>query len=671
MNRKLRNSATAVGSSAATAAALVGQAVPLHQSGKLADAETLYRQALAAHPRQPDALHLLGMVACQTGRFTEAADLIGQAVAAKRDVPDYHANLAYALQALGRSAEAERAARNALRLRRPFPEAANTLGNALNAQGKATEAADAYRAALRARPDYAEAEGNLGAVLRSLGHSAEAEPLLRHALAGNPNLTEARAALGLTLLDLGQADEGEMALRAALVRRPDHAAAALALAGSLQRRYGDAEPAYRRYLTLEPADAEGWNAFGLALQGADRIERAAEAFARSLRIDPKMAEAATNLGTIRRLQGRTVDSVELQRHALDLRPGYAAAHTNLALALQDLGDEAGAEREFTRALDADPAQALARFNRAILRLRQGRLAEGWEDYAVRFDSGRLRPKRPFGIPEWEGNGLAGRRLLLWAEQGLGDELMFGSLLPQALAGFPNAIVECDARLVPLFRRSFPGTMVRAPTRQSTDADCHLPFGSLPRLLWKTAPVTLPPTGWLKPDPDLAAAWRSRLDAFGPGLKVGIAWTSRRITAERRRSYTALEEWAPLLTLPGLHAVSLQYDGRQEEIASVEGRLGLRIHRWHDLDQIADLDGTAALMANLDLVVTVASSSGEMAAALGTPVWRLGRRDWTQLGTAARPWFPSMRCIHPDEGDGINGAIIKASQLLARFSIGDM
>ncbi|MBY6264532.1 tetratricopeptide repeat protein [Azospirillum sp. 412522] len=656
-------------SAAATAAALVGQAVPLHQAGRLSEAEALYRQALAAQPRQPDALHLLGMIACQTGRFVEAADLIGQAVAAKRDVPDYHANLAYALQSLGRFAEAERAARNALRLRRPFPEAANTLGNALNSQGKVAEAAEAYRAALRARPDFAEAEGNLGTVLRRLGRSAEAEPLLRHALTANPALTEAHAALGLALLDLGRADEGEAALRAVLVRRPDHAATVLALAGALHRRGGDEKAVYRRYLTLEPSDPEGWNAFGLALQGADRIGPAADAFARALRLDPTMAEAATNLGTIRRLQGQAAVSAILQRRALDLRPGYAAAHTNLALALQDLGDEAGAEQEFSRALEADPAQSLARFNRAILRLRQGRLADGWEDYAVRFESGRLKPRRSLNIPEWDGGDLGGRRLLLWAEQGLGDELMFGSLLPDALARVPDAIVECEPRLVPLFRRSFPGTTVRAPTRRPTDADCHLPFGSLPGLLWRTVPVVPPPVGWLKPDPERMATWRSRLDALGPGLRVGIAWTSQRITAERRQSYTDLEDWMPLLGLPGLHAVSLQYDGREEEMAAVEERLGRRVNRWPDLDQITDLEGTAALMANLDLTITVASSAGEMAAALGVPVWRLGRRDWTQLGTAVRPWFPSMQCIPPDRSDGVRSAILKAKQMLASLSAG--
>ncbi|MBP2299051.1 tetratricopeptide repeat protein [Azospirillum picis] len=639
--------------------------MPLHQAGRLGEAEALYRRALAVRPRQPDALHLLGMVACQTSRFHEAIDLIGKAVAAKRDVPDYHANLAFAFQALGRSSEAEAAARAALRLRRPFPEASNTLGNALNAQGRCEEAAHAYRAALDARPGYAEAEGNLGIVLRALGRPAEAEPSLRRAIAANPGLTDAQTAYGLTLLDLGRAREGEAVLRAVLDHRPDHAGATLALAGALQRGGKDASPVYRRHATLDPADAEAWNALGLALQAAERMDEAAAAFSRARHVRPAMVEALTNLGTVRRLQGRAVESAALQRLALDLLPDYAAARTNLGLALQESGDEAAAEHEFTRALEQDPSQSLGRFNRAILRLRQGRLTEGWDDYRVRFDSGRLRPKRPFAIPEWQGDELAGRRLLLWAEQGLGDELMFGALLPEALARFGPLIVECEPRLVSLMRRSFPGTIVRAPSGEARDADCHLPFGSLPRLLWRAVPHP-PPLGWLMPDPHRVAEWRRRVDGLGPGLKIGIAWTSGRITVERRRSYTDLMDWAPLLRLPGLQVVSLQYDGRDDEIVEVEKALSLRIHRWNDLDQVGDLEGTAALMANLDLAVTIASSAGEMAAALGVPVWRLGHRDWTQLGTMVRPWFPSMRCIPPDHGQGVGSAIPKASQRLRRL-----
>ncbi|MCG5238564.1 tetratricopeptide repeat protein [Azospirillum doebereinerae] len=669
MNRNQRRGGSAKGSAATAVAAdavavgLLGQAVPLHQAGRLAEAEALYRQALAARPRQPDALHLLGMIACQTGRFAQAADLIGQAVGVNRTVPDYHANLAFALQALGRSVEAERSARTALRLRAAFPEAANTLGNSLNAQGKFAEAADAYRDALRARPDYAEAQGNLGAVLRSLGRSAEAEPLLRQALARNPHLVEARVALGLALLDLERAEEGEATLRAALHQRPDHAGALLILAGAVQRRGADAVPVYRRSLAVEPADAEAWNGQGLALQKADRIDGAAEAYARTVRLSPSMTEALTNLGNIRRLQGRSAEAAALQRQALGQRPDYAAAHANLGQALQDLGDDRGAEDSFTRALEFDPTESVARFNRAILRLRQGRLAEGWADYADRFASGRLGRPRRLPIPEWTGEDLANRRILLWAEQGLGDELMFGSVLPDVIARAGEVVVECDARLVPLFQRSFPSALVRPPTREPGDADCHAPFGSLPRLLRDHLGDFPARSGWLRPDPAKALLWRERLAALGPGLTVGIAWTSRRITTERKAAYTTLDQWMPILRLPGLRLVSLQYDGRLEEIAATEKRFGVRIHRWDDLDQTNDLESTAALVTGLDLAVTVASSAGELAGALGVPVWRIGWPGWSHLGVATRPWFPSMTCVHPPDGGTLDDAI---HQIYLRF-----
>ncbi|CAO3432538.1 tetratricopeptide repeat protein [Azospirillum doebereinerae] len=675
MNRNQRRGASAKGipntavAADAVAAGLLAQAVPLHQAGRLAEAETLYRQALATRPRLPDALHLLGMIACQTGRFAEAAELIGQAVGVSRGVPDYHANLAFALQALGRSVEAERAARTALRLRATFPEAANTLGNALNAQGKRTEAATAYQAALRARPDYAEAQGNLGAVLRSLDRSGEAEPLLRQALARNPHLVEARVALGLALLDLERAEEGEAVFRAALIQRPDHAGALLALAGAVQRRGADAVPVYLRSLAVEPADAEAWNGHGLALQKADRIDSAADAYARAVRLSPSMTEALTNLGNARRLQGRSAEAAALHRRALDLRPDYAAAHANLGQALQDLGDDRGAEDSFTRALESDPTESVARFNRAILRLRQGRLTEGWADYADRFASGRLGPPRRPPIPEWGGDDLSKRRILLWAEQGLGDELMFGSVLPDVIARAGEVVVECDARLVPLFQRSLPSAIVRPPTRNPDDADCHAPFGSLPRLLRGHLGDFPARAGWLRPDPARTPLWRERLAALGPGLTVGIAWTSRRITTERKASYTTLDQWAPILRLPGLRLVSLQYDGRAEEIAAAEKRFGVRIHRWDDLDLTTDLDSTAALVAGLDLAVTVASSAGEMAGALGVPVWRIGWPDWSHLGAATRPWFPSMSCVHPSTGGTLADALHMASQRFIRLSGG--
>lgn len=641
------------------------RAVTLHESGRLAEADALYAAVLDVDPRNADALHLRGLIACQTGRFEEAAGLIALAVgAAGGRVADHHANLAYALQALGRSTEAEAAARRALRLNPALPEAANTLGNALSSQRRWEEALRAYREALRRRPGYAEAEGNLGVALQALGRAAEAEPHLRHALATNPALAEAGLALGNALLALGRAEEAVPLLRDAVRRRPAHAPAWAALA-----RTGGAKAIrrWRRVLALEPADAAAWNAAGLVFQGLDRLTDAVDAFSRALAVDPGTIDALTNLGSLRRLQGRPAEAADLQRAALARRPRDATARTNLALALQDLGAVAEAEAGFGRALKDDPAQALARFNRGILRLTRGQVGEGWADYAARFESAQLFAPRRIALPPWTGGDLAGRRILVWREQGLGDELMFSSCYPDLIARAGGVVLECDRRLVPLFTRSFPGTVVRAPTADPRDADLHAPAGDLPRHLRPGIAAFPLCRGWLVPEPDRVGGLGSRVAALGPGLKIGIAWTSRRVDTARRAAYTSLDDWQPLFALAGIHLVSLQYDGRADEIAAAERRFGARIHRFADLDLMNDLDGAAALTSTVDLVLTVASSVGEMAGALGVPTWRLGGRDWTQLGTGARPWFPAQRVIHPPPGAGMAGAIVRAAAILGRLA----
>lgn len=637
------------------------RAMALHEAGRLAEADALYAAVLDADGRNADALHLRGLIACQTGRFEDAAGLIGRAVEAGGGrVADHHANLAFALQALGRSGEAEAAARRALRLNPALPEAANTLGNALLSQRRMEEALRAFREALRRRPDYAEAEGNLGVTLQALGRAAEAEPHLRRALAANPVLVEARLALGNALLAQHRADEAGPILRDAVRRRPAHAPAWAALA----RTGGtNALARWQRALALAPADAEGWNAAGSAFQAQDRLADAGRAFARALAVASGTIDALTNLGSLRRLQGRSAEAADLQRAALAGRPRDAAVRTNLALALQDLGAEADAEAEFGRALADDPAQALARFNRGILRLMQGRLGEGWTDYAARFESPQLFAPRRIALPAWDGGDLAGRRILVWREQGLGDELMFSSCYPDLIARAGGVVLECDRRLAPLLARSFPGTTVRAPTADPRDADLHVAAGALPRHLRSSIGAFRPRAGWLVADADRKRALAARTAALGPGLKVGIAWTSRRADAARRAAYTCLDDWGPLFSLAGLHLVSLQYDGRAEEIDAAERRYGVRIHRFPDLDLMNDLDGAAALTSTLDLVLTVASSVGEMAGALGVPTWRLGGRDWTQLGTVARPWFPAQRVVRPPPGAGMAGAVARAAACL--------
>ncbi len=228
------------------------------------------------------------------------------------------------------------------------------------------------------------------------------------------------------------------------------------------------------------------------------------------------------------------------------------------------------------------------------------------------------------------------------------------------------IVECDPRLVRLLARALPGALVRPPTVDPRDADCHAPMGDVAARLRPNLGAFPARVPFLTPSPEDAQRWRDRLTALGPGLAVGICWRSSRITAERAGAYSRLAQWGPLLTLPGLRLVNLQYDECAEELAEARRRFGVAPHVWPDLDLRDDLDGVAALMAGLDLVVTAPTAVGELTAALGTPVWRLsGAGDWSTLGSAVRPWFPSMGLRHPV--DGHDAALAEVARRLRRLA----
>ncbi|HYE52141.1 MAG TPA: tetratricopeptide repeat protein, partial [Azospirillaceae bacterium] len=373
------------------------------------------------------------------------------------------------------------------------------------------------------------------------------------------------------------------------------------------------------------------------------------------------ADALTGLGDALRLLGRHGEAEALHRRAVGLAPGLAEAHNNLARVLEETGRTDAALAEYDRAVALDPGLPTARLNRALLHLGRGRTAEGWEGYAWRFEADRRHPRRRFTIPEWRGGDVSGRRVLVWREQGLGDELMFGALYRALAARCGHLVVECDPRLRGLFARALPGATVRPETDDPRDADLHVPAGSLPRLL-RGFPAEPPPAGYLAPLPELALDWLERLAALGPGLKVGFCWRSRTLTTERRRAYSTLDQWGPLFRLPGIDWVSLQYDGGEEELAAAAARFGVRLHRWADADLTGDLETAAALTAGLDLVIAPATSVAEMAGALGVPAWRFGYRDWTWLGTGVRPWFPAQSPVDAGAG-GIDGAIARMAARL--------
>lgn len=607
-----------------------------HQHNRLAEAESAYRAVLASAPRNTDALNLLGVICLQTGRAEEAEQLLTAATREDASVAAYHDNLGSALAAQGRVGEAAAAHWRAVKLKPDVAAAHFNLANALDAAGR-DEAEKAFRAALVLKPDYFKAWFNLGNARERRQRHREAAAAFARAVALEPAVPDARTNLSDALSAIGD------------------------LAGALTQQ--------RAAVALRPDDANAHYNLGVVLQQSAKYEEAELAYRDALRRRPDHVGAWNNLGGVLRRLKRPDKAAACHRIALAFRPDFLEAYYNLGNALQRMGRNAEAEIIYLRVLARNADLATATHNLGMLSLINGDLARGWEGYEKRFQAKEARPWRRPPLPRWNGEPLNGRRLLVWREQGVGDEILFSSCYPQLAALDGAVVVECEPRLLSLLADAFPKLTFRPQsctldgeeTLSDLGADLHCPAGSLPRLLRRQL-ADFPASGpWLKPNAVLAARWRTRVSALGRGLKIGVCWRSQLGGDGRDASYTALPDWRPLFDAPSVRLVNLQYDECAAEIEAAQARFGCTIHRWPDLDLKNDFAATAALIANLDLVITVATSVGELAAALGTPTWRIGGdNDWSSLGTACRPWYAAMRLWRPKPGESLPGVLARAA-----------
>lgn len=493
------------------------------------------------------------------------------------------------------------------------------------------------------------------------GRRNEAEALYHDILRGNPRNATALNHLGLILRDRGNLDEAVRLIREAVTADPRDADAHNNL-GTLYKTLRDlpeAEACFRRAIKLNPRSVEANFNLGTILQDQDRQEEAIAAYRAALKLRPNHVEALSNIGVGLRSLLRFEEAKEHFFRALRINPAYAPAYSNLGVVYRRQRRYDAALTAYRMAMAIDPTLINAYYNYGTCSLQTGRLDLGWPLYEHGFALNRRRPHRRLATPpRWKGEDISGKRLLVWREQGIGDELMFSTCLPDLIPRAGKVIVECDARLVPLLARSLPEAEVRPADSLATtipDADAHVPMGGLPEYLRPTLDSFPDRRGYLRADPNRIAYWKQRVDALGDGLpgglKVGICWRSGLLNRVRSYSYMDLDMLKPFLSVPGVIFVNLQYDDCAEEIETAEKRHGFRLHRMDGLDLKDDLDGAAALIATLDLVISAPTSVGEMAGALGIPVWRFSQNtDWSLLGQPNRPWFPSMRVFARDPNE---------------------
>ncbi len=421
-------------------------------------------------------------------------------------------------------------------------------------------------------------------------------------------------------------------------------------AGDLAR----AEDLYRRILRADPGHAEAVHGLGVIAYQHGRLDEAADHVRHALRLDPDFAEARSNLAAILTAIGRArcgrdrcEDALPAFREAARLAPDAAGVHHDLGTALRLLLSLDEAVASFDDALRLAPDAPLTHVNRATARLLAGDFAGGWAEYEWRWHAPDLSPRR-FPRPLWDGGPLAGKTVLLHAEQGLGDTLQFVRYAPLVRRRGGRVVVSAPAALLPLLA-GCPGVDELVDQDGVLPPfDVHAPLLSLPAILKTTAETIPADVPYLFPDPDRVEPWRRRL-ADVPGLKVGVCWQGNPEHPEDRRRSFPLAALEPLARVPGVRLVGLQRGHGAEQVAELAGRFPV-VSLGDDVDRAGAFRDTAAVMASLDLVVTVDSATAHLAGGLGVPVWVALSRvpDWRWLlGRGDSPWYPTMRLFRQE------------------------
>ncbi len=501
------------------------------------------------------------------------------------------------------------------------------------------------------------------------GDLARAEDLLEQAIGQRPDCAEAYVVLGQLQQRRGALDEAADAYTLACHHAPQMQKAALFL-GMLLLERGDedaARQALERAVALDPADAVAVNALGAAQFKSGLRDAAVANFRKALALKPDFAEAHTNLGYLLFRDGEEYDEGEAHiRAALDLDPDNETFLCNQAMVLQQRGASEEALELCGRLLARNPALREVRFNRGVIRLARGAFDSGWADYEARPKLDRL----PW--PEWRGESLSGRSLVVYSEQGIGDEMMFASCLPELIAEAGHVTLACSAKMAGLFRLSFPQADIVVQQAGSLawvlsvgKADVHVSAGSIPRYRRRSLADFPSHDGYLRADPGRVGYWRERLAALPGAVKVGISWRGGAATTRRSLRSIPLAAWAPVLGVPEASFVSLQYTDCAAELAALRAGSGFEVQHWPEA--IDDYTETAALVSALDLVVSVQTAVVHLAGACGATAWVLIPRapEWRYMEQGDRmPWYPSVTLFRQTAEREWEGPLRSVAQALA-------
>lgn len=626
--------------------AALGEANALHKAGRLNEAASRYEALLQQTPNHAKILYFLGAAYASLGRLDQSVAVLERSLAqAPGDLN--------AMEMLGstwlRAARPEKALpyfQEAAR-RSQRPDADLRLATTLALCRRHSEALQVFERLRAAGARDPQTETGTAVCFAELGRPDDAERILKACVTRWPDNKKAQVALGNLLAQQGRFTEAEDTARACLATHPADPEVNRLKANILHRmgRFEDAETAYREALQHNPNDAATLCQLGEALIERHRLDAAEVELRRALTISPTDPGTLTALGRVLELRGALPAALELHNQALSYDPRNDNALINRAATKRFAGDFEGALSDYDAALQMRPGHPPAMASRALTLLTLGRLSEAWPHYRARIKAQAGAVDLAADKP-WDGTPITGKKVLVWAEYGLGDEILFASLIPEILREAAHCTLVCAPRLVSLFSRSFPGlTVLPAGTLPTGTYDVRLPLTDLAQVLRPTLATFPRHSGYLKVDEARAAALRASYRKENAPV-VGISWRSAAGPTGRFKS-TDLAQWSGILKMPGVSFVSLQYGDCRNEVADTIARSGAAITMDPDIDPSADLDAFAAQVAAMDLVISVSNTTVHLAGALGRPTWVLTPTGpgmhwyWLRSGNE-NPWYPSLR-----------------------------
>lgn len=647
---------------------ILQQALTLHQQGQFAQAKALYEQIITAEPQNPDALHLLGVLAFQTGHLEKALVLINQAISIIPEQPCFYSNRGLVFQGLKQWDAAISSHTQAITLKPDYAEAYCNRGLALQGLNRLEEAITNYNQAINFNPQYVEAYTHRGLAFYNLNQMEAAVSSYNQAITLSQNPAKLLSIRGVALQALGQIEAAITDFNIAITLEPDFAEAYSNRGIALQElnQLNAALTSHNQAIALNPDSTKFYSNRGATFQALQQMDAAINDFNRAIDLDPNSAEAYSNRGTVFQALNQPDAAIASHNQAITIRPDYAEAYCNRGSAFHALNQLDAAIASYDQAIALAPNHAEAHANKSMALLLSGDFFHGWPLYEWRWKNKKNRLiERHFSQPLWLGEEpLNGKKILLYAEQGLGDTLQFCRYAKLVANLGAKVILEVHPSLFNLLEHLDGVSELVKLGDPLPHYDYHCPLLSLP-LAFKTDIRSIPhATLQLQNKANKLAYWAEKLGSK-TSARVGLVWSGSATHVNDHNRSIILSELVRHLP------ANLQYVSLQKEVREVDHDALKGSNILYFGDELHDFVDTAAICEQVDVVVSVDTSVAHLSASLGRPTWLLlpFSPDWRWLlNRDDSPWYPSMKLYRQESIGNWESVLAKLHRDLNQLSI---